>query len=252
MRLLITGLAGTLAPHLASAARSAGHEVLTWDRAAVPPDDVPAGAAWLDAEQPDAIAHLAMGASDWAARLAAHAALRGRPFLFTSTAMVFHHEPDGPHAPGDERSARDDYGRYKIACEDAVRAAHPGAVVARIGWQIDERALGNNMLAHLDQWQARDGRIGASRAWTPACSFMADTAAALLALIEAPLAGVVHLDSNAREGRTFDAVVAALAQRFERRHWVIAPHDDYRHDQRLVGDEVRMPPLSQRLPALRR
>jgi hypothetical protein len=24
----------------------------------------------------------------------------------------------------DERNARDDYGRYKVACEDAVRAAH--------------------------------------------------------------------------------------------------------------------------------
>ena len=132
-----------------------------------------------------------------------------------------------------------------------MRAAHPGAVVARIGWQIDEGAQGNNMLAHLDQWQARAGRIGASRAWQPACSFMADTAAALLALIETPRPGVIHLDSNASEGHRFDAIVAALAQRFERAHWVIAANDDYRHDQRLVGHQALMPPLSQRLPGLR-
>jgi dTDP-4-dehydrorhamnose reductase len=251
MRVLITGLAGTLAPHLAQAVRAAGHEVLGWNRAAVSPDDAAAGAAWLAARHPDAIAHLAMGSPEWAARLAAHAATRALPFVFTSTAMVFHHEPDGAHAPGDERSARDDYGRCKIACEDAVRASHPGATVVRIGWQIDARARGNNMLAHLDQWQARDGRIGASRAWRPACSFMADTAAALLALIEAPRAGVVHLDSNAREGHAFDAIVAALAAHFERRQWVIAPNDDYRHDQRLVGHEALMPALAERLPALR-
>jgi dTDP-4-dehydrorhamnose reductase len=251
MRLLITGLSGTLAPHLAVAAQTAGHEVLGWDRSAVPPEDATACAAWLEATRPDAIAHLAMGSPDWAARLAAHAAARARPIVFTSSAMVFHHEPDGPHAPGDERSARDDYGRYKMACEDAVRSAHAGATIARIGWQIDARARGNNMLAHLDQWHSRDGRIGASRAWTPACSFIADTAAALLALIEQPRGGVVHLDSNAREGHAFDAIVAALAERFERAHWAIAPNDDYRHDQRLVGHEALMPPLAHRLPTLR-
>jgi dTDP-4-dehydrorhamnose reductase len=251
MKLLITGLSGTLAPHLAAAARAAGHEVLGWDRAEVPPDDAAAGADWLDAAQPDAIAHLAMGAPAWAARLAAYAATHGRPFVFSSTAMVFHHEPDGPHAPGDERSARDDYGRYKIACEDAVRTAHPGASVARIGWQIDDAAHGNNMLAHLDQWQARDGRIGASRAWRPACSFMADTAAALLALVESPRGGVLHLDSNAAAGHSFNAIVAALGLRFARSHWVIAPNDDYRHDQRLAGHEALMPALAERLPALR-
>ena len=39
MRLLITGLNGTLAPRLAQAARLAGCEVIGWDRAAVDPDD---------------------------------------------------------------------------------------------------------------------------------------------------------------------------------------------------------------------
>src|SRR5262245_29362856 len=112
MRLLVTGLSGTLAPHLVAAARRAGHEVVGWDRHTLPVDDAIATARWLDDEaRPDAIAHLALGPVDWAARLALHAASRGWPLLFTSTAMVFHHEPDGPHAPGDERSARDDYGR---------------------------------------------------------------------------------------------------------------------------------------------
>ncbi|HEX2013043.1 MAG TPA: sugar nucleotide-binding protein, partial [Roseateles sp.] len=188
----------------------------------------------------------------WAARLAANAARAGLPMLFTSTAMVFHHEPDGPHRPGDERTARDGYGRYKIACEDAVRAAHPGAAIAHIGWQIDPMQPGNNMLMALDDWQRREGRVAASRAWTPACSFMEDTAAALAGLLGRREAGILHLDSNAEEGWSFDRIVDALREQFGRSDWRIELHEDYRHDQRLLAGARRlMPPLSARLPALR-
>lgn len=251
MKLLITGLNGTLAPKLAAAARAAGHEVIGWDRQAIDPQDAAASQRWLDEAAPDAIAHLAMGAENWAALLASHAAARGRPMLFTSTAMVFDHQPDGPHDVGDERSGKDDYGRYKIACEDAVHAAHAGATVARIGWQIDGDARGNNMLKALDDWQQREGKVAASRAWIPACSFMDDTAAALLQLLQQPLPGVVHLDSNAQEAHSFDRLVKALRSRFGREEWRLDVHEDYRHDQRLVGGPMGLPGLSERLPELR-
>lgn len=248
MRLLLTGLNGTLAPKLARAAVARGWEVTGWDRSRVDPEDTAAADAFLAATRPDAIAHLAFGAEGWAARLAAFAAGRGVPFLFTSTAMVFDHEPDGPHRPHDARTARDDYGRYKIRCEDAVRAASPSAVIARIGWQIDPDATGNNMLAQLDRWQRETGRVAASRLWRPATSFMADTAAALLDLIADPVPGPVHLDSNAVEGHGFDRVAMALKAAFGRDGWVVAAEDGYRHDQRLLGHADRLPPLSARLP----
>jgi dTDP-4-dehydrorhamnose reductase len=250
MKRLITGLSGTLAPKLAVAARHAGHEVLGWDHRRVPPQDSAAGDALLRGVQPEAIAHLALGPPAWAARLAMHAAAEGLPMLFTSSAMVFDHEPDGPHRPDDLRTAHDDYGRYKIACEDAVRAAHPGACVARLGWQIDADGRGNNMLAQLDQWQARDGRIGASRRWRPACSFVDDSADALLGLLVRREAGVRRLDSNAVAGHRFDAIVGALAQRFGRTGWQVEANDHPIHDQRLVGHEALLPPLAARLPAL--
>jgi dTDP-4-dehydrorhamnose reductase len=252
-RWLITGLSGTVAPHLARLARAAGITVLGWDRASVDPEDLATGDAWLARQAPlHAIAHLANGTEGWAARLARHAAAQRLPFVYTSSAMVFHHQPDGPHHPGDERTAQDDYGRYKIACEDAVRAAHPAACIARLGWQIDPgRADGNQMCAALDAQQARDGRIAASRAWRPACSVVGDTAAALAALLHTRRSGVVHLDSNAAEGHAFDAILHALARDAGRPHWrVLAEDDGYRHDQRLAGDEALMPLLSQRLPSL--
>lgn len=248
MKWLVTGLSGTLAPHLARVARSGGIEVLVWDRAALNPDDAAACRAWLEDRRPDAIAHLAMGGVQWAAGLAQHAAQARIPFVFTSTAMVFHHEPDGPHDVAAARTAQDDYGRYKSACEDAVRAVNPRACIARIGWQIDEHQPGNNMLMALDAWQARDGHVAMSRAWRPACSFMADTAAALAGLLSQPHAGVVHLDSNAEEGHSFDRIGLALKQRFARSGWQLRVHDDYRHDQRLIGGPLHLPRLSLRLP----
>ncbi len=254
MHLLVTGLSGTLGPRLAARAVDAGWRVSGWDRRIVPADDGAAAHAELERLRPDAIAHLAIGSAAWTGLLARHARDRGIPLLFTSTAMVFDHDPDGPHDVGAPRNARDDYGRGKVACEDVVRATHPQATIARLGWQIDLDASGNNMLAELDRWQARDGRIAASARWTPACSFIDDTCTALIGLLAGRGGETVHLDANAVEAWTFDHVVNALKIRAGR-HWIVeADHGDgaYAHDQRLVGGGVALPPLSARLPALLR
>jgi len=240
-------LNGTLAPHLAAQAGNAAWQVEPWPRERVDPADAAASARFLEALRPDAIAHLAMGPETWAAQLAGHARMAQIPFLFTSSAMVFDHEPDGPHRLEDPTRAQDDYGRYKIRCEAAIREAHPGAILARIGWQIDADARGNNMLAALDGWQASQGKVEASRLWIPACSFMADTASALWRLLQQRAEGLHHLDGNADEAWRFDQVVRALALRFGR-SWQIEATDGYRHDQRLIGHPGMLPPLSARLP----
>lgn len=250
MKTLITGLGGTLAPQLARAAATACVEVLGWNRERVDPDDVAGCARFLAAENPGAIAHLGMGSADWAGRLAAEAQARGIPFVFTSTAMVFDSVPDGPHTIDAKRNSKDPYGQYKIACESAVLSAYPEASVARIGWQIDPQQPGNNMLMALDAWQAKEGHVAASRAWTPACCFMQDTAAALMKLLARPTPGIVHLDSNADEAHSFDRIVASLKQAFARDAWVLRVHEEYRHDQRLIGSAGWVPALSERLPLL--
>lgn len=252
MKWLITGLGGTLAPHLARAAAVAGVDVVGWNRASIDPEDVAACARFLASEKPDAIAHLGMGSVDWAGRLAAEAHARGVPFVFTSSAMVFDAVPDGPHAVDAPLTAKSPYGQYKIACESAVLSACPEASVARIGWQIDPQQPGNNMLMAIDAWQMKEGHVAASRAWIPACSFMQDTAAALMALLKKPRPGVVHLDGNADEAHTFDRIVAGMKTAYSRDTWVLRVHEDYRHDQRLIGDDSAIPPLSERLPLFSR
>lgn len=245
MRLLITGLSGTLAPVLAREARRQGHAVIGFDHRLLTGRDPTRLQRYVKAQRPDAVAHLAMAGEAESAELAGWAARRGLPFLVTSTAMVFHHDPNGPHAVNDARTAQDAYGRSKIATEDAVRAAHSQASIVRIGWQIDPEAQGNNMLRALDGWQLAHGEVAASRAWIPACSYMADTAQALLQLLSQP--GVHHVDSNAAEGWTFAQLVAALARQHQRPDWRLRVHDDYRHDQRLAGGDRWVPPLSTRL-----
>jgi len=59
----------------------------------------------------------------------------------------------------------------------------------------------------------------------------------------------VHLDSNATDAWTFERLAQALARRFDRQAWRIEAHDEYHHDQRLVGGQARMPALSSRLAA---
>ncbi|GAA4494173.1 sugar nucleotide-binding protein [Pseudaeromonas paramecii] len=248
MRVLISGLNGTLAPHLARRVVAEGGQVLPWRRELVDPTDETAGRQMLDRLRPDAIAHLAMGSEAWAAFLAREARVRQIPLLFTSTAMVFDAVPDGPHQRQDTPNAQDDYGRYKIRCEQGIQATNPAACIARIGWQIDAEARGNNMLAALDEWQASRGEVAASRLWIPACSFMADTAAGLWQLLQARAQGIHHLDSNAVCAWGFDTLVQALAQHFAR-SWQIRVTDEYRHDQRLLGSEAWLPPLSARLAA---
>ncbi len=252
MHILVTGLTGTLGPRLAQMAVALNWRVSGWDRRAVPADDGAVARHQVARLRPDAIVHLSIGSTAWASLLARYAAENSVPLVFTSTAMVFDHDPDGPHDISAERNARDDYGRSKIACENAILAVCPHALIARLGWQIDERATGNNMLAELDRWQQRDGCVKASACWTPACSFMDDTCASLLDLVANRSRGTVHLDSNSVEAWRFDQIVVALQSRFER-NWLVeidGTAEAYRHDQRLVGGNVMLPPISARLTEL--
>ncbi|WP_189000519.1 sugar nucleotide-binding protein [Deinococcus roseus] len=246
MKVLITGLKGTLGPVVARVFEQQRAEILSWDRSIVDPENTEATAQYLEALQTEAIVHLAMGSERWAAQLAGYAAKQHIPFVFTSSVMVFDDEPDGPHHPADPRTEKDGYGTYKVRCEDAILATNKNAIIARIGWQIDPSGEGNNMLAHLDQWQEREGKIEASTRWKPACSFMEDTAESLWNLLQTGKGGIYHLDANAQDAWTFDQVVLALKKKFDRA-WEVVPLAGYQHDQRLAGHEGWIRRLSERI-----
>lgn len=245
MRILVTGMSGTVAPRFASAARADGHDVTPWPREQVSPNDPTACERFLHEQHPDAIVHMAFGAESWAGQLAAHAGRQGIPFVFTSTTMVFAARPDGPFSVESPRTATDEYGSYKIRCEDAIWAASPDAMVARLGYQIDPDGLGNNMVAHTDAKQAADGAVRASRRWIPACAFLDDTASALLSLLATPTPGLHHLDANAHTAWSHARILHSLATSLGRT-WQIVETDEPEQDQRLL-DSSRIVGLDARL-----
>jgi dTDP-4-dehydrorhamnose reductase len=247
MRFLVTGARGTVGQVLVPTLEAAGHEVHTWDRDAIPPEDAAAGARHVEEVRPHWVCHLAMGPEEWAGRLAAEAGERGARMLQVSSAMVFDASSPGPYTLDAKPGPGDDYGRYKLRQEELVQAADPLALIVRIGWQIGTARGGNQMLEALHAQAEADGEIAASRKWIPATSFLDDTCEALLALMERGSVGLHHLDSNAGCAWTYDRLVAALGERYGDPGWSIRVHEDYVHDQRLIDARVPIPTLADRL-----
>jgi dTDP-4-dehydrorhamnose reductase len=255
---LVTGAGGTLGRAFVAAAQAAGHRASAWDRRACDPLQPATHAGYIDALAPGAIVHLATashptGAADegrrinldWSAGLAAIAAARSIPLLFTSTALVFESTTPGPYTLATPADARDGYGLEKRLAEVAILQAHPaGARVVRLGWQIGADEEGNHMAAHACREMAAHGHVAASTAWKPACSFLEDTARALVrAVAAAP--GLYLLDGNAA-GHDFATIIEALA-RLQQREWVVRRHADYVHDQRLLDPRLGIEPIGVRL-----
>ncbi len=260
MRVVVTGATGTVGTALCAALRRREANVVAWNRAIVPPLDAHAGAQWLDEVAPDVLFHLAIashptGAPDeaerinvaWAARLARWCADHQVPLVFTSTVMVYSDQARGPFTPDVLPDAAAGYGAQKLQAETAIRAVHPGARIARIGWQIAPRAPGNHMVAWLDEQQHAQGRIEASTRWLPACSFLVDTAEVLADLLAFP-PGTYHVSSNTEW--SFHEIAAAL-NALHQHPWNIVPTSHFVQDQRLLDARLSVPPLSIRLPGLR-
>ncbi|UPQ89546.1 sugar nucleotide-binding protein [Vibrio sinaloensis] len=244
-KVLMTGLSGSLGPKVAEQFTRRGWTVVEWNHHQISPDNQEQSETFWQEVDVDAVCHMAMGSEQWAQWLAQRSAWKSIPYLFVSTAMVFDAEQNGPYSIFSERNTKEEYGLYKMRSEDAIWAVNPSAMIARIGWQIHDVAVGNNMLAHLDQQQNEKGFITASTAWLPATSHMEDTAIGFLQLIERNEAGLYHLDSNAKQGWSFYQLVCALKQKYAK-PWQVIPSNDYQHDQRLHDDRIALPPLSER------
>jgi dTDP-4-dehydrorhamnose reductase len=259
MKALITGIRGTVGSALATHLTNQGHHVAGWDRAAVPIDQYQAMEDFVRAEKPDVLFHLAIASRatgkpneswlvnyDWTSELAWITRTLGIRFVFTSSAMVFSDNAKGPFTLESKPDAPEGYGYEKRMAEQRVFYQNPDAVVARLGWQIGEQAGSNNMIDAFEKQTAAQGRVNASRRWYPACSFLADTAAALQWLASAP-PGLYQIDSNVQW--TYYEIACALNE-CHGRHWKIVPTDDFVFDQRLIDRRVPVPPLGVRLTGL--
>jgi len=232
---LLTGVNGTVAPAVAAELRRRGKDVSAWDRSIVSPDDRKAVARHIRAVRPTALVHCAMGSPQWAEDMALTCAEEGSKFLYVSSASVYGTHQQGPFTIADVPEPSDDYGRYKLECEQRVRAANDQALIVRIGWQIALRRGGNNMVEHLAQKQVDHGYIAASTEWFPACSFLDDTARALAGAVDGVPAGLYLLDGN--PGWSFWQIAVSL-QRAMNAEWDLRPSEDFRWNNQLLDSRL--------------
>jgi dTDP-4-dehydrorhamnose reductase len=160
----------------------------------------------------------------------------GSRFLYVSSASVYGTHQFGPFNVHDTPEPSDDYGRYKLECEQRVRAANADARIVRIGWQIALRRGGNQMTEYLAQRQAEDGHIAASTEWFPACSFLDDTARTLADVIGLP-PGLYLLDGN--PGWSFRDIAAALNTVLGTK-WDVRSTQEFRWNNRMIDSGARI------------
>lgn len=243
MRAIITGLNGTVAPALAQVLRGTGHTVIPWNRAEVSPDDTSAARAFIQRTQPDCFFHLATGSPAWVELAAQVCAAQNIKFLFTSSVSVFSAAQVGPFSVEVPPQPEDDYGRYKLECEQRVRTANPQALVVRLGWQIGTALGGNHMVDYLERTFRTQGQIEASVNWYQACSFLEDTATGLQHCMETLPAGLYHLDGN--PGLNFYEIVSKLNQQRGGR-WVVRESSTPALNNRLIDSRLPVTPITYR------
>jgi dTDP-4-dehydrorhamnose reductase len=259
MKVLVTGLRGTVGRALGARLRGDGHQVIGWDRAAVSIDRYDAMDRFVAETAPDIVVNLAIASQptgrdreswlvnyDWPSEQAWICRQREIRFVHTSTVMVFSPAAAGPFTLESTPDADHGYGHEKRLAEARVFHQNPQATVVRLGWQIGETAGSNNMIDYLDR-QARDhGHVAASSRFRPACSFLPDTAAALVRALTAP-PGLYQLDANERH--TMFEIASALSELHGRR-WRIVESAEPAQDQRMIDPRLAIAPLVRRLPAL--
>lgn len=259
MRAIITGASGAVGGGLKQYLEGRGDTVIPWDRNQTPIDDYAATENFVRAAQPDVLFHLATASRltgrenegwwvnyHWTSELAWICRQLKVRFLFTSSVMVYTNQAVGPFTPETIPDEVEGYGYEKLQAEGRALAQNPDAVIARIGWQIGEQPGSNNMLEFFQRQTQQHGEVKASQRWYPACSFIADTASALVDLIQQS-GGVYLVDSNTRW--TFYEIASALNGIHQGR-WNITPTTDFVYDQRMIDSRVSIPALNVRLPAL--
>jgi dTDP-4-dehydrorhamnose reductase len=229
MRLLVVGAAGQLGGELARQALRAGDEVHGTYRTR-PPSVPGLLSAPLDKTDPVAVDRLVGSLRpdavidtaalhnvdyceahpdeahrvnrDGSATLAAAARAVGARFVFVSTDYVFDGRGHPPYAEEDPPRPISVYGASKLAGEQAVLAAHPGAAVARpsvvYSWVPPEAAgpTSSGKPLNFASWLVHETRRGRPlrivRDQVGSPTLAEDLAAALLALVGHDARGLFH------------------------------------------------------------
>lgn len=244
MKAVITGMSGTVAPALSNYLVSKNAVVVRWDRNIIPPENQKACFDFLAGVQPDYLFHCASGSPAWAELISRLCHRLGIKVIYTSSVSIYSGSQRGPFTIHDRPSPDDNYGVYKLECEQRMLSFNPDAVVARLGWQIGTEPGKNHMVNHLDSVFGNEGKITASTRWMQACSFLEDTASCLADTLTSKPGGIYHVDSN--DGLNFFQIVTGL-RIILGRDWVIEEGDFPDLNNLMPDDRIAIKKLSARL-----
>lgn len=235
MKAIITGMNGTVAPYVSEELQKKGLEVISWDRNKVDTSSEESVCRFIKEVQPDLFFHIATGPVEWVEYIAKATKEVGVKLIFTSTVSVYSEKGSGPYDVRSVPNAEDDYGSYKIQCENTIRTYHPEAIIIRLGWQIGESINSNNMFAYLSKQQEQNGVIEASTKWYPSCSFLQDTAKTVVDIALKEETGTFLANSNTKY--SFFEIVIYLNSKYQC-HWNIQESTSLVRDDRMVDDRV--------------
>ena len=244
-RVLVSGLNGRLAPYLKQALEAQAIEVIGFDRQQLDITQRSQQLAFIKTQQIDTIFHLATGPESWLAILASIAHELDIPLLFTSSESVFNPESTGPFSPEHPADAVNDYGRYKIACEQAALEANPNTIIARLGWQMFDNFERDNLLTHVRDMHDNQGYLEASTQWLPAVAYVEHSMQCLIDLAKQAKAGIYHVGGN-EQGLSFYQLVQLINQKYQL-NWDIRPGSQPQRDGRIIDSRVPCKSISEQL-----
>lgn len=221
MKAIITGAGGQLGRALQATA-PAHADVVALDHAGLDIGDEDAVTALVDELAPDLIINAAAytavdraeSDADAAFRinaqapgfLAAAAAVQQARFIHVSTDFVFDGTRGAPYAPEHPTAPLGVYGASKLRGEEAVRAAHPHALIVRTAWVYG--TSGNNFVRTMLRLMAErdEVRVVADQIGTP--TFADGLARALWTLDAKRASGTLHwTDSGAASWYDFAVAI---------------------------------------------
>jgi dTDP-4-dehydrorhamnose reductase len=212
MKVLVTGAHGQLGHDVVSALHRAGtvpiapaREELDFMRPesiartieAYRPDWIINCAAWTQVDRAESEADTAFAVNrDAAGSLAEAASRAGSRLLHMSTDFVFNGRQSRPYIETDVPDPLGVYGRSKLAGEQAVAAALPGAIILRTAWVYGVH--GHNFVKTMLRLatQGKAPRVVDDQFGSPTWS--ADIAAVILQLVAANASGLFHYTSAGR------------------------------------------------------
>lgn len=209
MKVLVTGSQGQLGYDVIKELRSRGHEALGFDLPELDITDESAVQAVFDRVKPDAVIHCAAWTAVDAAEesgniakvfavneggtrnLAAACNRTGAKLLYLSTDYVFDGQGNAPWGADETRFAPlNEYGKSKLAGENAVRELLQTYFIVRIAWVFGKN--GNNFVkTMLRLSETHDTlRVVCDQVGTP--TYTPDLARLLVNMIETDKYGVYH------------------------------------------------------------